>query len=65
MQPDADKSKSRSKSLDMSPEAMLRRLQICGDLSDACRELTKHVKIDSRKNDDTTCCADNSKRDPT
>jgi hypothetical protein len=41
MKPDTDKSASRSKSFDMSPEAILRRLQICADMSAACRELAK------------------------
>ena len=35
------KSASRGVSSDMSPEAVSRRLQICSDLSDACRELGK------------------------
>ena len=42
----ADKSRSRGKSVDMSPEAVLRRLEICGDLSDVCRELARQECLD-------------------
>ena len=53
MKPDADKSAGRGKSFDMSPEAILRRLQICSDLSAACRELQKAKRTDqSRKSDE-------------
>ena len=37
---------SRGISADMSPQAVSRRLQICSDLSAACRELGKAVAID-------------------
>ena len=37
---------SRGISTDMSPEAATRRLQICSDLSAACRELGKAKVID-------------------
>jgi|GEM_PF-3167923 len=39
---------SRGISTDMSPEAVTRRLQICSDLSAACRELGKAEVIDGK-----------------
>jgi len=40
---------SRGISTDMSPEAVTRRLQICSDLSAACRKLGKaEVTVENR-----------------
>ena len=64
------KSASRGVSSDMSPEAVSRRLQICSDLSDACRELGKAQLVAAVESDSsdpaerdvveeqTTCPAD-------
>lgn len=43
---------SRGISTDMSPEAVTHRLQICSDLSAACRELGKAKVIDGTLNTD-------------
>ena len=45
MTPIEAKKKSRGISSDMSPEAISRRLQICSDLSAACRVFGKAVPV--------------------
>ncbi len=51
LEPVDTKKISRGISADMSPEAVSRRLQICSDLSAACRELGKAVVIDGTVSD--------------